>query len=53
MLCLINDQRAFWSVVAVACFGWLAVRHLRGLPFSLPTTTGASVPSVGGVRVRA
>ena len=30
------------------CFGWMAVRHLRKLPTSLPTTTGASRATVGG-----
>lgn len=29
-------------------FGFLAVRSLRGLPLSLPTTTGASRPTSGG-----
>ena len=31
------------------CFAWLAVRALRGLPTSLPSTTGAGHPTVGGV----
>lgn len=30
-------------------FGWLAVRSARGLPLSLPTTTGVSKPQTGGV----
>ncbi|GBQ56361.1 hypothetical protein AA0498_2379 [Acidomonas methanolica] len=30
------------------CFGFLAVRSLRGLPLSLPGTTGVSSPSTGG-----
>ena len=29
-------------------FAWLAVRSLRGLPLSLPTTTGAPRPMPGG-----
>jgi anhydro-N-acetylmuramic acid kinase len=29
-------------------FGYLAVRHLRGLPISFPTTTGVSAPMTGG-----
>jgi anhydro-N-acetylmuramic acid kinase len=29
-------------------FAFLAARHLRGLPLSLPTTTGAPVPQIGG-----
>jgi anhydro-N-acetylmuramic acid kinase len=31
------------------CFAWLAVRSLRGLPTSLPATTGAHHATVGGV----
>jgi anhydro-N-acetylmuramic acid kinase len=34
------------------CFGFLAVRVLRGLPLSLPGTTGVSAPMRGGVIVR-
>ena len=30
-------------------FAFLAVRSLRGLPLSLPTTTGVRVPTLGGV----
>lgn len=30
-------------------FAWLAVRSARGLPLSLPTTTGVSKPQTGGV----
>jgi anhydro-N-acetylmuramic acid kinase len=30
------------------CFGFLAVRSLRGLPLSLPTTTGVPAPQSGG-----
>jgi len=30
------------------CFGFLAVRSLRGLPLSLPTTTGVPTPLPGG-----
>lgn len=35
------------------CFAFLAVRSLRGLPLSLPTTTGAPRPMTGGVLHRA
>lgn len=31
------------------CFAWLAVRRFRGLPTSLPSTTGAMHESVGGL----
>ena len=34
------------------CFGFLAVRSIRGLPLSLPTTTGAPQPMPGGVLFR-
>ena len=30
------------------CFAWLAVRRLRGLPTSLPETTGCEVATCGG-----
>ncbi len=29
-------------------FAYLAVRHLKGLPFSFPNTTGVSMPTCGG-----
>jgi anhydro-N-acetylmuramic acid kinase len=31
------------------CFAWLAVRHTKGLPLTIPETTGCSAPSCGGV----
>jgi anhydro-N-acetylmuramic acid kinase len=31
------------------CFAYLAVRSLRGLPLSLPSTTGVAAPTPGGV----
>jgi anhydro-N-acetylmuramic acid kinase len=31
------------------CFGYLAARSARGLPLSLPSTTGAPLPMPGGV----
>ena len=33
-------------------FAFLAVRALRGLPLTFPTTTGAPEPMRGGVLVR-
>ena len=33
-------------------FAYLAVRSLRGLPLSLPTTTGVPAPLTGGVLAR-
>jgi anhydro-N-acetylmuramic acid kinase len=35
--------------VEASCFAWLAVRRLKGLVTSLPSTTHAKVPTVGGV----
>ncbi|MBA3483078.1 MAG: anhydro-N-acetylmuramic acid kinase [Pirellulales bacterium] len=34
------------------CFAWLAVRHQRGLPLTMPETTGCESPQSGGVTVR-
>jgi anhydro-N-acetylmuramic acid kinase len=34
------------------CFAWLAVRHMKGLPLTLPETTGGEKPLSGGVRVQ-
>ncbi len=40
-----------WNVEALEAqaFGFMAVRHLRGLPNSFPSTTGARHPVIGGV----
>ena len=35
--------------VEAACFAHLALRSRRGLPLSLPSTTGAPAPLTGGV----
>lgn len=42
-----------WSADAMEAqaFGYLAVRSRRGLPLSLPTTTGVDAPVTGGVFV--
>lgn len=37
------------GLLEAECFAWLAVRRLRGLPTSLPETTGAKHPTTGGV----
>jgi anhydro-N-acetylmuramic acid kinase len=34
------------------CFAWLAVRHQRGLPLTIPETTGCEEPLSGGVTVK-
>jgi len=41
------------DVLEAEAFGFLAVRSLRGLPLSLPTTTGVHAPTPGGVLHRA
>lgn len=43
-----------WSVDALEAqaFAYLAVRSLRGLPISVPTTTGAPRPLTGGILAR-
>jgi len=45
---------AGWSVdsLEAQAFAYLAVRSLRGLPLSLPTTTGVPRPLTGGVLAR-
>ena len=41
------------DAVEAECFAFLAVRTLRGLPISFPTTTGVPAPMTGGVLARA
>jgi len=36
------------DAIEAECFAFLAVRVLRGLPISFPTTTGAPTPLTGG-----
>lgn len=36
------------DAIEAQAFGFLAVRSLRGLPLSVPTTTGVPVPTTGG-----
>ncbi len=36
------------DLIEAECFGYLAVRSRRGLPLSLPTTTGVPAPLPGG-----
>ena len=45
---------AGWSVdsLEAQAFAYLAVRSLRGLPITFPTTTGAPRPLTGGVVAR-
>ena len=34
------------------CFAWLAVRHQRGLPLTIPETTGCDAPLSGGTATK-
>ncbi len=48
-------EAAGWDgdALEAQAFAYLAVRSLRGLPLSLPTTTGVPAPTTGGVLHRA
>ena len=48
-------EAAGWDgdALEAQCFGFLAVRVLRGLPLSFPGTTGVPRPLPGGRLVRA
>lgn len=49
----VTDAEAVgWSsgYLEAQAFGFLAVRSLRGLPLTYPTTTGVSAPTCGGRR---
>ncbi len=39
------------DMIEAECFAYLAVRTLRGLPISFPTTTGVQMPMAGGQSV--
>lgn len=47
-------ESAGWrgDAIEAECFAFLAVRSLRGLPLSFPTTTGVPAPTKGGQIVR-
>ena len=46
------DERGFNpDTLEAECFGWLAVRHLRKLPLSIPETTGCRQAATGGVLI--
>ena len=36
------------DIIEAQCFGYLALRSRKGLPLSLPTTTGVPHPMPGG-----
>jgi anhydro-N-acetylmuramic acid kinase len=52
--CIETANAVGWSADALEAqaFAYLAVRSLRGLPISFPTTTGVPRPLTGGVSVR-
>jgi anhydro-N-acetylmuramic acid kinase len=37
------------DMLEAECFAWLAIRSIKGLPLSLPSTTGVQEPMTGGV----
>ena len=47
-------DQAGWTADAIEAqaFAFMAVRSLRGLPLTFPTTTGVPEPMSGGVLVR-
>jgi anhydro-N-acetylmuramic acid kinase len=47
---VIAAEEAGWrgDTLEAEAFGYLAVRNLKGLPLSVPTTTGVSKPMTGG-----
>jgi anhydro-N-acetylmuramic acid kinase len=51
---VVTADEVRWSVDALEAqaFAFLAVRSLKGLPLTYPTTTGAPKPMCGGVLVR-
>ncbi|HAQ35480.1 MAG TPA: anhydro-N-acetylmuramic acid kinase, partial [Alphaproteobacteria bacterium] len=41
------------DLMEAQAFAWLAVRSMRGVPLSIPTTTGVPEPMTGGEIARA
>ena len=50
---LCDDMGWAGDALEAQAFAWLAARSLRGLPLSLPQTTGARQPATGGVLFKA
>lgn len=52
---VLSAEMAGWrgDLLEAELFAWLAVRHLRGLPLTVPSTTGVPRPMQGGVLHRA
>ena len=51
---VVTANEVGWSADALEAqaFGYLAVRTLKGLPLTFPTTTGVPRPLTGGVLAR-
>jgi len=47
---ILSADQAGWSTrfMEAQLFAWLAVRHLKNLPLSVPGTTGVAKPTCGG-----
>jgi anhydro-N-acetylmuramic acid kinase len=45
----VRDRNLNPDTLEAECFAWLAVRHTKGLPLTIPETTGCSKPVCGGV----
>jgi anhydro-N-acetylmuramic acid kinase len=52
---VVTADEVGWSADALEAqaFAFLAVRSLKGLPLTFPTTTGAPQPMTGGVLAKA
>lgn len=50
---LAEDHGWRGDTIEAECFGFLAMRSLRGMPISFPTTTGVPAPMTGGQIVKA
>lgn len=48
----VDEQGFNPDTLEAECFAWLAIRHLRKLPLSIPETTGCRHAATGGVLVR-
>jgi len=44
----VTDRGLNPDTLEAECFAWLAVRHVRELPLTIPETTGCSEPATGG-----
>ncbi|QDU57572.1 Anhydro-N-acetylmuramic acid kinase [Aeoliella mucimassa] len=45
----VDEQGFNPDTLEAECFAWLAIRHLRKLPLSIPETTGCKQPALGGL----